>query len=141
MRLVKIVGLLLVGAVVGGAVTGYVVKLPGAGGHLWASLQYDEAKASDALMTLGSLKTLHAGDIDATRRGLEERLISQALELAGIKKSGHDPNGDISRTLARIHEYRQANPWSGGNKELDKMAADALSSAADAAGQARPSGG
>ena len=134
MRWVQILSLLLAGAVVGGVLTGYAVKQSGAEGHLWESSQYDEARAGDALMTLGSLKTLHAGDIDATRRGLEERLISQAFELAGIRKSGHDPKGDISKTLTRIREYRQANPWVSGNQQLDKMAADALNGATGAAG-------
>lgn len=136
MRWTKMIGLLLAGAVIGGLLTGYAVfeymTRLGIDWNQWATSGRDEAKASDAMMTLGALKRLRAGDVDGAGRGLEWKLNGHIYELAMMKRNGRDPKGDTSKTLAKIREYRQANPWDSGNKEVDKATSDVLSDVSSA---------
>lgn len=133
MRWAKIMGLLASGAVIGGLLTGYVVfdymARFGIDWNQWASSQYDERKATDALNTVSALTKMRAGNIEGARSTLEWRLTGDVAELAGMKKAGRDPSGYTSKALAAIGDYKQANPWSSGNPELDKLTAEALSGA------------
>jgi hypothetical protein len=136
MRWVKIMGLLASGAVIGGLLIGYVMfeymTRFGIAWNQWASSQYDERKATDALSTVATLTKIRAGNMEGARSTLEWRLTGDIAELAAMKKTGHDPGGYTTKALAAIGEYKQANPWSSGNPELDKLTAEALSGAASA---------
>ncbi|GLQ99165.1 hypothetical protein [Dyella mobilis] len=141
MRWTKIIGLLVAGAVIGGVVAGYAVfeymERWGIDWNKWASSQYDEQKAGDALGTVAALSDIRAGKIEDARRVLEWRLTSEIPELVGAEKAGLDPRGDTSRALSAIREYRRANPWTSGNQKLDKLTSDALNGVAGPADKVR----
>jgi len=130
MRWVKIIGLLVSGAVVGGLLSGYVVfeytVRFGIAWNQWASSQYDERKASDALGTVAALNQLRVGNVDGARSVLEWRLNGEIPELAGMRKAGRDSAGSTAKAITAIRECRQANPWTSGNRELDKLTSNAL---------------
>jgi hypothetical protein len=136
MRWIKIIGLLGAGAVIGGLLAGYMVfeymERFGIAWNQWASSQYDEQRASDALGTVAALSQIRAGSMEEARRILEWRLTGEIPELARMKRDGRDPEGYTSRALSAIKDYKQANSWSSGSKEVDKLTSDTLSGATDA---------
>ncbi|MFC4526744.1 hypothetical protein ISN76_04710 [Dyella halodurans] len=140
MRWAKIIGLLVSGSIVGGLLSGYVVfeymKQFGIDWDRWASSQYDELKASDALGTVAALSKMRAGNIDGARGVLEWRLTGEIPELAAMKRAGRDPGGYTTKAITAIREDRRANPWASGNQELDKLTSDALGGVTNASGQA-----
>lgn len=130
MRWVKIIALFVSGAVVGGSLCGYVVfeyiSKFGIAWNQWASSHYAERKADDALGTVAALNKLHTGSIDGARSVLEWRLNEEIPELVGLRRAGRDSGGHATKAIAAIREYRQANPWSSGNLELDRLMSDTL---------------
>jgi len=133
MRWAKIIGLLVAGAIVGSLLTGFAVfeymKQIGVDWNQWAASERDESKVADAMMTLGSLKSLRAEDVDGAEKGLESRLNSHIYELALMKRTGHDPKGDTSKALSAIAKYRETYRWTSGNPEVDKLTTNTLSEA------------
>jgi hypothetical protein len=130
MRWVKIISLFVSGAIVGGLLSGYAVfeytVRFGIAWNQWASSQYDERKASDALGTVAALNQMRVGNIDGARSVLEWRLNGEIPELVGMKRTGRDSGGSATKAISAVREYRQANPWTSGNQELDKLTSDAL---------------
>ena len=140
MRWIKIVGLVAVGSLLGGLLSGYVVfeymTRFGIDWNRWASSQFDERRASDALGTVAALSKLRAGDVEKARSVLEWRLTDEIAELAAMKKAGSDPRGYTSKALSAIRDYRESNPWASGSPEFDKQISKALQEAASPSGQA-----
>ena len=135
MRWAKIIGLFVSGAVAGGLLAGYVMfgymTRFGIDWNQWATSQYDERKASDALGTVAALSKMRAGNVEGARSILEWRLNGEIPELAAKKKAGRDSGGYTTKAITAIREYRHANPWSSGNQELDKLTSDALDGVTD----------
>lgn len=130
MRWTKIICLLVAGAVLGGSLAGYVVfeymERFGLAWNRWASSQYDEQEAGDALGTVVALSKIRAGKVEDARRVLEWRLTGEIPELALMKRAGRDPQGYTSKALSAIRDYRHDNPWTSGDPEIDRLTSDAL---------------
>jgi hypothetical protein len=139
MRWAKTIGLITLGVVLGGLLGGYVVFQYmvrfGVDWNQWATSINDERRAGDALGRVAALTKLRAGNVEATRDILEMRLTIDVADLASLEKRGRDPKGNTTKAMSAIRSYRQANPWSSGNLELDKLTSDSLS---DSASQSKP---
>lgn len=130
MHWAKIAAWLVLGAVLGGVITGYAVfeymSRFGIDWNRWASSQQDERTATDALATVMVLDKLQTGGADNARNLLEWRVVVAVPVLTDMKRRGRDTDGSTTKALSAIRAHRQAHPWSSGDSQLDQQIADEL---------------